>query len=241
MNLLLLLIAVWTLLPIAISYARYTPPAWSWSNAPMQSSGLAPDPRKTPDAVVQIYIARAFSWRAIFAVHPWIAFKRKGETEYARYDVVGWGADAKLRKNYSVADGLWYGAEPKLLVDLRGPAAEAVIGKIEAAIASYPYKDTYRTWPGPNSNTFMAHIGREVPELHLDLPASAIGKDYRPLTDPVGRAPSGGGVQVSILGLLGLTVAPEEGIEFNLLSLNFGVDVLRPALRLPAFGRVGME
>jgi hypothetical protein len=40
---------------------------------------------------------------------------------------------------------------------------------------------------------------------------------------------------------VGVTVAPEEGIEFNLLSLNFGVDVMRPAIRLPAFGRVGME
>ena len=29
-------------------------------------------------------------------------------------------------------------------------------------------------------------------------------------------------------------------MEFNLLGLSFGVDVLRPALRLPAIGRLGV-
>jgi hypothetical protein len=127
-----------------------------------------------------------------------------------------------------------------LLLDLRGPGVDALIDKIEAAVASYPFKDVYRTWPGPNSNTFLAHVAREVPELSLDIPASAIGKDYRPWYQPIGSAPSGTGLQVSILGVLGATVAREEGVEFNLLGLSFGVDVLRPALRLPAIGRVGM-
>ena len=108
-------------------------------------------------------------------------------------------------------------------------------------MGTYPYKDDYRTWPGPNSNTFLAHVAREVPELSLDIPASAIGKDYRPWYRPIGYAPSGTGVQISILGLLGATVAAEEGIEFNVLGLAFGVDFLRPALRLPAIGRLGQR
>ena len=33
----------------------------------------------------------------------------------------------------------------------------------------------------------------------------------------------------------------KEGIEVNLLGLVFGVDVLRPALKLPFFGRIGMK
>ncbi|MBS1186384.1 MAG: hypothetical protein H6R04_402 [Burkholderiaceae bacterium] len=43
-------------------------------------------------------------------------------------------------------------------------------------------------YPGQNSNTFMVHIGREVPSLLLDLPANAIDKDFRPLTAPGGIA-----------------------------------------------------
>ncbi|HEY4911271.1 MAG TPA: DUF3750 domain-containing protein, partial [Methylomirabilota bacterium] len=32
----------------------------------------------------------------------------------------------------------------------------------------------------------------------------------------------------------------EEGVEVNVLGLTFGVAVKRPALKLPAVGRVGM-
>jgi Protein of unknown function (DUF3750) len=236
-----LTIAVWTLAPVALSALRYTPPAWAWHEAPNDSTGLAPDPAATRDAIVQIYAARAFAWRGIFATHPWIVVKRAGAQQYTRYDVVGWGAAGKLQTNYGLADGKWYGATPDLLLDLRGEKAAAAIERVLAAIETYPYRNEYRTWPGPNSNTFLAHVAREVPELNLDLPANAIGKDYRPLGNPIGRAPSGGGVQISLLGLAGITLAPEEGIEFNLLGLSFGLDVLEPAIRLPVYGRLGMK
>ena len=92
-------------------------------------------------------------------------------------------------------------------------------------------------WPGPNSNTFVAWVAREVPELGLDLPPTAIGKDYLGPATFAARAPSGSGWQVSLWGLAGLTVAREEGIELNLLGLGFGVDVDDLALRLHGWGR----
>ncbi|HNB28700.1 MAG TPA: DUF3750 domain-containing protein [Alphaproteobacteria bacterium] len=233
----LLVLGAWVALPLAISYARYSPPPWSWSQAPRHSSGLAPDPAETPEAVVQVYTARAFSWRGVFATHPWIAVKRSGELRFTRHEVVGWGDGPKLRANYGVTDGLWYGAEPALLADIRGERAAAMIDRIEAAIASYPFKDQYRTWPGPNSNTFLAHIARNVPELRLDIPPTAIGKDYRRWYEPIARSPSGTGVQVSLLGLAGLMVGLQDGVEANLLGLSFGIDFLPPALRLPGLGR----
>ncbi len=116
-----------------------------------------------------------------------------------------------------------------------------MIDGIEAAVASYPFADQYRSYPGPNSNTFLAHIGREVKALQLDLPANAIGKDYRPLTNPVGVSPSGSGLQISLLGLLGVSVGLQEGLEMNVLGLNFGIDLNAPALRLPFVGRMGMR
>ena len=126
------------------------------------------------------------------------------------------------------------------MVDKRGEAAAALIPAIEAAVASYPFPERYRSWPGPNSNTFVAHIGRSVPELGLDLPPTAIGKDFRALDDAIGRAPSGGGVQLSLFGVAGMILAPEEGVELNLLGLSVGIDLARPALRLPAIGRIGV-
>ncbi|MEQ9880034.1 DUF3750 domain-containing protein [Pectobacterium aroidearum] len=214
----------------------------SWWSAKRDSSGLAPNPvqfRQT--AIVQVYAAPTYGWRGLVAVHPWIIFKKAGETQYRRYEVVSWGSDNVVRLNRSVADAYWYGAMPKLLVEHRGDKAEAMIPQIEAAIKSYPWPNTYHAWPGPNSNTFLAHIGREVPALKLDMPANAIGKDYRPITRPVGMSPSGSGVQISLLGVLGITMGIEEGIEANILGLNMGVDMNPPALRLPFVGRLGYE
>lgn len=37
-----------------------------------------------------------------------------------------------------------------------------------------------------------------------------------------------------------MTVGLVEGLEINLLGLNFGIDFLRPALKLPLIGRLGM-
>ncbi|WP_341907026.1 DUF3750 domain-containing protein [Polaromonas sp. YR568] len=217
-------------------------PRRSWITAPRYSAGIAPDPVQEADrAIVQVYAAATYGWRGNFAVHPWIIYKRKGETSYTRYDVVGWRAPNVVQRDYAVPDGYWYGSTPELLVDHRGEGVEPMIDAVEAAIASYPYARQYRSYPGPNSNTFLAHIGREVPALKLDLPANAIGKDYRPLTNPIGISTSGSGLQFSLLGLLGVSLGVQEGLEFNVLGLNFGVDFNSPALRLPFWGRLGFS
>lgn len=217
-----------------------TPPR-SWATAARHSAGIAPDPAHIVDeAIVQVYAAPTYGWRGFLAVHPWIIYKRPGEAAYTRYDVVGWRAPQVVQRNYAVPDGLWYGSTPQLLVDHRGEHVQAMIDGIETAVASYPYANTYRSYPGPNSNTFLAHIGRQVPALKLDLPANAIGKDFRALTDPVGLSTTGSGVQVSLLGLLGVAMGWQEGLEFNVLALNFGLDLNPPALRLPLLGRLGL-
>ncbi len=207
----------------------------------MASSGLAPDPALVPEAIVQVYAARAYGWRGAFAVHTWIVVKPAHAAGFTRYDVVGWGGAPVVRENYAAADALWYGGRPELILDRRGhDDVDALIREIRAAVDSYPFNETYRSWPGPNSNTFIAYVARRVPALRLDLPANAIGKDYLPMTSPIARAPSGTGVQVSLLGLLGVIIAAEEGLEIDVLGLSAGIDIARPALRLPGLGRVGL-
>lgn len=239
-------IALWTvaalfITPLALSIARGIAYDGSWRDAPRHSAGIAPDPTKTPEAVIQIFSARAFNWRGYVAVHPWIIVKRSGADKFTRYEVVGWGGGPSLKENYALPDGYWFGAEPSIMAEFRGDGVDLLIDRIEAAVASYPYKDRYRTWPGPNSNTFLAHVARNVPELRLDIPANAIGKDYRDWDAPIALAPSGTGVQLSMLGVAGVTLALEEGIEVNVLGLNLGIDFLRPALRVPGLGRIGFS
>jgi hypothetical protein len=222
--------------------AQSVPPSSTWAGTARHSAGIAPELAQSVElAVVQVYAAPTYGWRGFFAVHPWIIYKRKGDTDYTRYDVVGWRAPNIVQRNYAVPDGFWYGSTPQLLVDHQGDSAQAMIVDIEAAIASYPFATQYRSYPGPNSNTFLAHIGREVPALKLDLPANAIGKDYRTLTNPVGVSSSGSGVQFSLLGLLGVSLGVQEGLEFNVLGLDFGLDLNPPALRLPFLGRLGFS
>ncbi|MCZ7566062.1 MAG: DUF3750 domain-containing protein [Burkholderiales bacterium] len=238
-RLMLLAIAVLFFAPLAASMAMHPPADVPWYAASRAPTGLAPDPTLVREPVVQVYAARAFGWRGGFAVHTWIIVKRADADAFTRYDVVGWSGPPHVRVNYAAPDAEWYSSRPELLIDRRGEGVEALIDAVEAAIERYPFAGTYRTWPGPNSNTFVAHIGRSVPALGLDLPASAIGKDYAPLSAAIGRAPSGTGIQVSMLGALGLIVAPEEGLEINVLGLSLGVDLAHPALRLPGVGRLG--
>jgi hypothetical protein len=233
------------LAPVGISFAVTEREAQSaWTTARREPTGLAPDPARTPEAVVQVYAARAFAWRGIFAVHSWIAVKPAGAAAYTRYEVVGWGVQKgvpAIRVDRMGPDNYWFGNYPTVLAEHRGQAAEAMIPKIRAAIDAYPYKELYRTWPGPNSNTFVAHIGREVPELGLELPNHAIGKDYLPDGAIFAAAPSGTGYQLSVLGAAGVTLALSEGIEINLLGLSFGIDFDDVAIKLPALGRIGLS
>lgn len=213
-----------------------------WRTADRSPQGIAPRAEQEPGAVVQVYAARAFNWRGIFAVHTWIAVKPAGAANYVVHQVLGWQARRGLPvvvSRIDEPDRSWYGNAPELLVDIRGGEATELIPKIAVAIAAYPYKDTYTLWPGPNSNTFVAHVARQVPELGLELPTTAIGKDYLNNGELIGPAPSGTGWQVSMFGLLGLTLAQSEGLEANILTANFGIDLSPLSLKLPGIGRLG--
>ncbi|MDP6773202.1 MAG: DUF3750 domain-containing protein [Rhodospirillales bacterium] len=216
--------------------------AGDWRTASRESAGIAPDPATIREAVVQVYVARAWSWRGAFGVHSWIAVKPTGAPTFTVYEVIGWRAYhgmSVLSINGRAPDGRWFGAEPEIIVDLRGGGIDEVIKDIDGAARDYPHAHEYRVWPGPNSNTFTAFVARRVPELRLDLPPTAIGKDYLPNGDLFARAPSGTGYQFSLFGLFGVLVGAEEGLEINLLGLTFGIDPMNFALKLPAVGRVG--
>lgn len=215
-----------------------------WRSASRASAGIAPRPSEAPEAIVQAYAARTIGWRGAFGVHTWVATKRPGADHYIVHHVIGWrvfrGASAVVTQQGD-PDFKWFGAVPIQLIDHRGADAEAMIDAIETAVASYRYADTYHAWPGPNSNTFVAHIARSVPALRLDLPANALGKDYLGGWRLIAPMPSGTGWQLSLFGLAGIGLAREEGLEFNLLGLSAGIDFNDLALRLPGYGRVALR
>ncbi len=215
-------------------------PARDWRTASREPVGLAPDPATNSEPIVQIYAARAIGWRGWFGVHTWVAVKPAGQA-YMVYEVIGWrlySSDSALVVRSRPPDGRWFGAMPELIAERRGAGAAELIGRIEQAARAYPWSGEYQIWPGPNSNTFTAWVLRAIPELEADLPPTAIGKDYAG-GRIFGTAPSGNGVQLSLLGVLGLTASGVEGLEVNVLGLTFGVHPFDPALKLPIVGRLG--
>ena len=73
-----------------------------WYEARRDPTGLAPDPETTPEAVVQVYAARAVSWRGVFSVHTWIAVKPSGAQQYTRYEVLASASPTAPRRSASI-------------------------------------------------------------------------------------------------------------------------------------------
>lgn len=203
---------------------------------------LAPDPVVVREAVVQVYGARVAQWHGYFGIHTWIAVKRTDAQAFTIYEVTRDQLEqtgSAVLRHVRQPDELWYGNSPVLLKDKRGAGVDQLIDRIESAATKYPFAGRYRIWPGPNSNTFVAYVSREVPELRVDLPSTAVGKDYLG-ANPFARTPSGTGGQVSVFGLIGIGAGWEEGIEVNVLGLTFGVDPNSVAVDLPMAGTIGM-
>ena len=132
--------------PLAVGYLMFSGqlPAADWRTASREPAGLAPDPASTPEAVVQVYSARAVSWRGWFGVHTWIAVKRSNASEFTVHEVMGWRlrrTGTALVSRNRAADGYWYGNRPELLSDVPGPGVDALIDRIDVATKQYPYPD----------------------------------------------------------------------------------------------------
>ena len=77
-----LLVTIFLLGPIGVLAFRDLDLGTHWSNASRASSGQAPDPGHAPEPLVQVYGARAYNWRGAFAIHTWIATKRRDASHY---------------------------------------------------------------------------------------------------------------------------------------------------------------
>jgi hypothetical protein len=104
------------------------------------------------------------------------------------------------------------------------------------------YREQYPQYfaiPGPNSNTIVDYLLRHC-DIHVELPATAIGRDYRGL---IGASVTsrGTGVQLETWPL-GVKLGIEEGVELHLLDMAWGLHFWPPGITVPVNpGRVGFD
>src|SRR5882762_10240758 len=127
------------LFPLAVHAAFYAAKdrPESFRNADWSSVGMLPSASADREARLMVFTGRTGRWRGIFSVHSWVVFKPENATSWSRYDVVGWGQP--VRNNGWAPDARWFGNTPRVLVDVRGTEATALIPKVKAAIADYSY------------------------------------------------------------------------------------------------------
>ena len=201
--------------------------ARSWRDADWSSTGLLPQAADYKPARLIVFTGTTGAWKGIFSVHSWIVFKRAGDADWTRYDVVGWGRP--VRANGWPADGRWYGNMPVAIADVSGDEAARLIPKVELAVRSYSYNQygDYRIWPGPNSNSFTA----AVLARGAGTRRGAAGQRRRPrFPRRLLRRPDrlGTGVELNAYGLAAFKVGWVEGVEVNLLGLVAGLDLRHP-------------
>lgn len=228
-------------LPLGLHAAVHWSRDWpdNWRTADWTSSGELPAAAVHEAALVRIYAAPAGRWRGIFSLHSWVVLKDRGGA-YERYDKVGWGTP--IRVNGYAPDARWFGRVPQVVFAADGATAERLIPRLRQAITDYRFRHRggYRIWPGPNSNTFVAAVMAATPEIGAVLPPNAVGRDFPHDGTWFGRTASGSGLRVSLGGYAGLVIGWVEGLEINLFGAVVGLDLRRPALKLPGFGRIGL-
>ncbi|MDY8110552.1 DUF3750 domain-containing protein [Fulvimarina sp. 2208YS6-2-32] len=237
-RLVLLFILVVFVLPVLLSGALW----WigdnprSWREANWSSSGVLPRASEVTDAVVYVMAARTGGIKGAISEHSWLVLKDPGESEYERWDVVGWGNP--LRRNGYDADARWYSNTPYILAEAHGEDAERLIPKLRAAIDQYRFSKhgDYRIFPGPNSNTFVASVLRDVPELPVMLSPVAVGRDYPADGELASFDRDRSELRASLFGYAGIVIGPEAGLEINFLGLVAGINPGDLSIKIPAFG-----
>lgn len=126
-----------------------------------------------------------------FALHTWIVIITPEES--VRFEVL-YKKDSSqehfgyIHKNYyppeqgirkiSGSLGYW---KSRLIGNIQGDEgslAEQIVIFMKDHSSHYPFKELYRSYQGPNSNTYTAWILSKFPEAGIQLPWNAFGKNY---------------------------------------------------------------
>jgi hypothetical protein len=222
--------------------------------------GTTPAGDDIADTTVELWAAALPVPLAAVAWHYWFVVSAPGETAGARTRVEVW--QTKNAGGTSVGHvhrGLMrpesgVGCGPaSLRASWTGEAARALVDVLTHSFETYPHRDRYAAWPGPNSNTYVAWALEEAARAHPPLAAEArtlldpraVGKDWAGRWGvAAGRLVCGRGWRVAspLAGVRAWRDGRSSwGVEASLLGLTLlgaeGGDA-SPAALLTPFGRL---
>jgi hypothetical protein len=167
------------------------------------------------------------------ARHSWIIANVPGEGRLRRFELQHSGSDPfDYFGNGDVAVHAVIHYEQHELI--------RVVECLEGAESQY-FNDhaSYFPIPGPNSNTIVDFMLRRC-HIHAELPATAIGRDYRGVVG-VSTTSLGTGLQLESW-VLGMKLGLQEGAEVHVLDMALGVHLWPPGITVPANpGRIGFD
>lgn len=130
-------------------------------------------------------------------LHTWIVIVSRGEI--GRYDVWGWKkrCDTSWGHLHLNLYDPWVGVRKfpsrnsnqnawrsksfilKQIEGDEGTLAQKITDFLKNHSRAYPYLNSYKYFPGPNSNTFTQWVLNKFPELNFKLPWMAVGKNFK--------------------------------------------------------------
>lgn len=174
------------------------------------------------------------------ARHSWVVANVKGPSGAFRYRRYEWLGEASATDSDNPFDYFGNGdvAIHGVVLDEDPVKLSEMVACLERETRSYRDVNC-GCWPGPNSNTFADGLIRAC-GLGIELPASAIGRDYRgPIGVSVTEARTG--VQLETW-LGGAKIGLKEGVSADLAGLSLGLHFWPPGIDVPVNpGRIGLD
>lgn len=167
---------------------------------------------------------------ARFARHTWLDYRENLKAGWKRIEIMNESSGMihrELKPDEFEELSRW-GEKVVVLGQSDGLTNPNYVSGIEKVATNYD-ASIYRAYPGPNSNTFAAHLIREVDGISATLDHNAVGKEWG---FHLGRTTGGGGCEIQT-PLAGLALGVKEGIEISLLGFSGGISFYPPALKIP--------
>lgn len=121
----------------------------------------------------------------------------------------------------------------RILSQSDGRSNPHFVSDIRSFAASYD-DSVYKSYPGPNSNTFMEKLIRDVDGVSAILDHNAVGKEKGYYA---GKTAGGTGLELQTPAL-GMAIGLKEGVEVSALGLSGGVSFYPPSIRIPFLPKV---